>query len=121
MCDKAEFCKIPLEQTEVPKHNGSCNKNANHHFQTNSVFHFTFHKYLLSNGYYMLQFSVYVKLCHTFDYAQEVAQKLEKNSPKVGNVRYFLITEKQFCDMKILVGKETRQEKIKNINYLEIL
>jgi len=42
MCDKAEFCKIPLEQTEVPKHNGSCNKNANHHFQTNSVFHFTF-------------------------------------------------------------------------------
>ena len=42
----------------------------------------TFHKYLLRNGYYMLQFSVYVKLCHTFDYAQESAQKLEKNCPK---------------------------------------
>ena len=48
-----------------------------------------FHKYLLSSGYYMLQFSVYVKLCHTFDYAQESAQKLEKNCPKTGNIRYF--------------------------------
>ncbi|MCE8163316.1 MAG: CRISPR-associated endonuclease Cas2 [Candidatus Moeniiplasma glomeromycotorum] len=83
-------------------------------------FHF-FHKYLLGNGYYMLQFSVYVKLCHTFDYAQESAQKLEKNCPKAGNVRYILITEKQFRNMKMIVGKETKQQKIKNIDYLTIL
>src|SRR5205085_12372422 len=75
-----------------------------------------FHKYLLRSGYYMLQFSVYVKLCHTFDYAQESAQKLEKNCPKLGNVRYFLITEKQFRNMKMIAGKETQQEKVKNIN-----
>lgn len=80
-----------------------------------------FHKYLLRNGYYMLQFSVYVKLCHTFDYAQESAQKLEKNCPQIGNVRYFIITEKQFRSMKMIVGKETAQEKIKNIDYLTIL
>lgn len=69
----------------------------------------------------MLQFSVYVKLCHTFDYAWESAQKLENNSPKTGNIRYFLITEKQFRDMKMIAGKETKQEKVKNINYLEVL
>ncbi|KLL04915.1 MAG: CRISPR-associated protein Cas2 [Mycoplasmataceae bacterium RV_VA103A] len=80
-----------------------------------------FHKYLLTNGYYMLQFSVYVKLCHTFDYAQESAQKLEKNSPTTGNVRYFLITEKQFRSMKMIVGKESAQEKIQNIGYLAVL
>ena len=80
-----------------------------------------FHKYLLNNGYYMLQFSVYVKLCHTLDYAQESAQKLEKNCPKLGNVRYLIITEKQFRNMKMIVGKETAQEKIKNIDYLTIL
>lgn len=80
-----------------------------------------FHKYLLGSGYYMLQFSVYVKLCHTFDYARESTQKLEKNCPKIGNVRYFLITEKQFRNMKMVVGKETRQEKVKNIDYLTIL
>ncbi|CAG8464554.1 32567_t:CDS:10 [Gigaspora margarita] len=80
-----------------------------------------FHKYLLGNGYYMLQFSVYVKLCHTFDYAQETAQKLEKNCPKIGNIRYFLITEKQFRNMKMIVGKETKQEKVKNIDYLTVL
>ena len=80
-----------------------------------------FHKYLLRNGYYMLQFSVYVKLCHTFDYTQESAQKLEKNCPKVGNVRYFIITEKQFREMKMVTGKKTPQEKIKNIDYLTIL
>src|SRR5208337_1350995 len=79
-----------------------------------------FHKYLLGNGYYMLQFSVYVKLCHTFDYARESAQKLEKNCPTTGNVRYLLITEKQFRDMKMIVGKETGQEKIKNIDCLTI-
>src|SRR5205814_1537936 len=80
-----------------------------------------FHKYLLRNGYYMLQFSVYVKLCHTFDYAQESAQKLEKNCPKIGNVRYILITEKQFRNMKMVVGKKTLQEKIKSIDYLTVL
>jgi CRISPR-associated protein Cas2 len=80
-----------------------------------------FHKYLLRSGYYMLQFSVYVKLCHTFDYARESAQKLEKNCPKIGNVRYFLITEKQFRDMKMIAGEEKKQEKVKNINYLEVL
>ena len=80
-----------------------------------------FHKYLLGSGYYMLQFSVYVKLCHTFDYAQESAQKLEKNCPKIGNVRYFIITEKQFRDMKMIVGKESKQEKVKNIDHLTIL
>jgi CRISPR-associated protein Cas2 len=80
-----------------------------------------FHKYLLNNGYYMLQFSVYVKLCHTFDYARESAQKLEKNSPKLGNVRYLLITEKQFRSMKMIVGKESAQEKIQNIDCLAIL
>jgi CRISPR-associated protein Cas2 len=69
----------------------------------------------------MLQFSVYVKLCHIFDYAQESARKLEKNCPKIGNIRYFLTTEKQFHGMKMIVGKETRQEKIKNIDYLEVL
>src|SRR6185437_6605521 len=73
-----------------------------------------FHKYLLGNGYYMLQFSVYVKLCHTFDYAREAAQKLE-------NIRYLLITEKQFRNMKMIVGKESAQEKIQNIDYLAIL
>jgi CRISPR-associated protein Cas2 len=80
-----------------------------------------FHKYLLRNGYYMLQFSVYVKLCHTFDYVQESAQKLEKNCPKVGNVRYFIITEKQFRDMKMVVGKKNPQENIINTDYLTIL
>jgi CRISPR-associated protein Cas2 len=80
-----------------------------------------FHKYLLNSGYYMLQFSVYVKLCHTFDYSQESAQKLEKNCPKIGNIRYFIITEKQFRDMKMVVGKETNQQKIKNINHLAVL
>src|SRR5438067_2125626 len=80
-----------------------------------------FHKYLLKNGYYMLQFSVYVKLCYTFDYARESSQKLEKNSPKVGNVRYLLITEKQFRNMKMIVGEETEQEKIQSIDYLTIL
>ena len=42
MCQKAEFLKIPLEAEEVPKLKGACNTFATSHFQTNSVFHFTF-------------------------------------------------------------------------------
>jgi len=42
MCQKAEFLKIPLEAEEVPKQKGVCNTFASSHFQTNSVFHFTF-------------------------------------------------------------------------------
>jgi hypothetical protein len=42
MCQKAEFLKIPLEADEVPKLKGVCNTFATSHFQTNSVFHFTF-------------------------------------------------------------------------------
>jgi hypothetical protein len=42
MCQKAEFLKIPLEADEVPKQKGICNTFATSHFETNSVFHFTF-------------------------------------------------------------------------------
>ena len=52
---------------------------------------------------------------------QQIDLTFRKNCPKIGNVRYFLITEKQFRDMKMIVGKESRQEKVKNINHLEEL
>jgi hypothetical protein len=42
LCQKAEFSKIPLEQEQVPRENGQCNKSVFSHFQTKSVLQFTF-------------------------------------------------------------------------------
>lgn len=70
-----------------------------------------FRKYLLAEGYYMIQYSVYGRLCNGQDATLKHEKRLLKNIPDKGSVRVLTVTEKQYASMKILSGKICEREK----------
>lgn len=70
-----------------------------------------FRNWLLKDGYYMLQYSVYVRLCNGSDAAEKHTQRLLVNAPYTGSVRVLAVTEKQYATIKIIAGKKRPEEK----------
>jgi len=70
-----------------------------------------FHRFLLNDGYDMLQFSVYGRIVNGRDAEQKHLQRLEANLPPHGSIRLLTVTEKQFASMQLLLGKPKIQEK----------
>lgn len=70
-----------------------------------------FRRFLLNDGYDMLQFSVYGRILNGADAEQKHMQRLVQNLPPEGSVRVLSVTEKQFASMKLLVGLPLFQEK----------
>lgn len=69
-----------------------------------------FHKFLVKDGYVMLQFSVYTRIVNGLDGLDKHLKRLKANLPPRGHVRAMSITERQYKDMLFLVGKPTLQE-----------
>lgn len=69
-----------------------------------------FRKYLIKNGYLMMQFSVYCKIFNNRDAANNHILILKKNLPSQGQIRIMIVTETQYKKMLILVGGKSRQE-----------
>lgn len=65
-----------------------------------------FHKYLLKNGFIMMQKSVYTKLVINNVTSSAVKQRVRENLPTDGIVELLEITEKQFSRIEYLVGEE---------------
>lgn len=80
-----------------------------------------FHKELIRNGYFMIQFSVYCKVIHFKSKMESEEEKIKKFLPSDGNVRFLVITEKQYSDMKLLLGNQKVNEIYNNSNrYVKI-
>ena len=71
-----------------------------------------FRKYLIQNGYLMMQYSVYSKIFPNRDAAVHHVQVLRKNVPSNGQIRIMLVTEKQYSKIEIIVGGKSKQEEI---------
>lgn len=71
-----------------------------------------FRKFLLQDGYTMLQYSVYSRLCNGQDGIQKHLRRLTEHLPRSGSVRGLTLTEKQYTNMKVLVGQHTIHESI---------
>jgi CRISPR-associated protein Cas2 len=69
-----------------------------------------FRKYLIANGYMMLQFSVYSKIFNNRDAAVKHITTIKKHVPEKGSIRLMLVTEKQYAKMEILVGGKSKLE-----------
>ena len=65
-----------------------------------------FHKFLIKNGYIMMQESVYTKLALNNSVVLSEKEKLKKNKPPKGLVQILVITEKQFARMEYVVGNK---------------
>lgn len=70
-----------------------------------------FRNYLVKDGFYMLQFSVYGRVCNTIESAKMHEERLKLHLPSNGSVRSMIITEKQYASMNVLAGKRKRKEK----------
>ena len=65
----------------------------------------TFRKYLIKNGFLMLQESVYCKLAQNATVGDGIIENVRKNKPASGLVQVLKVTEKQYAKMEYLVGE----------------
>ncbi len=77
-----------------------------------------FRRFLLNDGYDMLQFSVYGRILNGVDAEKKHFQRLVQHLPPEGSVRVLSVTEKQFASMKLLVGLPLFQEKRVNTDQM---
>lgn len=63
-----------------------------------------FRRFLINEGFVMMQQSVYCKLALNQSAVNLVKKKIDKNKPKDGLVQLLVITEKQYASMEYLVG-----------------
>ena len=61
-----------------------------------------FRKFLLDDGFDMLQYSVYSRLCPNRDGAEKHMLRVRHNAPDSGSVRILYLTEHQFANMHII-------------------
>ncbi len=72
----------------------------------------TFRKELMREGFVMIQYSVYVRTCPSRDHCNRLEKRVRKIAPAKGNVRLLVVTEKQYEDMKLIVGSRNETEKV---------
>ena len=79
-----------------------------------------FRRFLLNDGYDMIQYSVYSRLCNGTDMTDKHLKRLNDILPAKGSIRCLTITEKQYEEMKFLVGKPTVKERKVHANQLSL-
>lgn len=63
-----------------------------------------FRNFLLSDGYVMVQYSVYSRLIFGHESIEKHEARIAENAPLSGSIRCLQITDRQFISMKILTG-----------------
>lgn len=71
-----------------------------------------FRHFLLNDGYHMLQFSVYGRICKGEDTVEKHLRRLNAALPPKGSVRVLQITEQQYTRMQLLIGKPQKEEEL---------
>lgn len=64
-----------------------------------------FRKFLIKDGFLMLQESVYAKLALNFTQVEQIISAVKKEKPEKGSVQILSVTEKQFTKMEHISGK----------------
>jgi CRISPR-associated protein Cas2 len=78
----------------------------------------TFRKFLIKDGYHMIQFSVYGRVCNGQDSIQTHKTRLKCAVPKQGSIRVLTITEKQYCNIDIMLGKREKFDEDTNYDLI---
>lgn len=68
-----------------------------------------FRRYLIKNGFIMMQESVYSKLVLNGTAANTVSEKVKTHLPPDGLVQMLKITEKQYAKIELLVGSSVSE------------
>ncbi|RUM67288.1 MAG: CRISPR-associated endonuclease Cas2 [Sulfurospirillum sp.] len=82
-----------------------------------------FSKYLDSQSFIRLQYSVYAKVFNSVEslnYGKKRLKNFLKTNVKHGNVRLLSFTDAQFGKMEILVGEQSPQEEATQLTLFDI-
>lgn len=80
-----------------------------------------FRKLLLSQGFSMLQYSIYQRAVPNRQATKKYENILKRALPENGEIRLLYVTEKQFNDMAFLVGTKSKQEEIVADNKMVVI
>lgn len=64
-----------------------------------------FRKFLINDGFIMLQESVYSKITLSTQQSQLLISRLKKKAPKKGLIQILTITEKQYSQIEYVIGE----------------
>jgi len=67
-----------------------------------------FRNYLLDEGFAMGQYSVYYRLVSGKDRGRTIEKRIVGNLPEYGSVNILMITDKQYENMKVFIGKRRK-------------
>lgn len=68
-----------------------------------------FRNFLLDQGFIMIQKSVYSKIVLNKSGAETVTRNIESNKPKEGNVQLLTISERQYENIRFIVGESQKE------------
>ena len=66
-----------------------------------------FRNFLLKDGFHMVQYSVYARICNGTDSVETHKTRIQKSLPTTGSVRMMVVTERQFNAIDVLVGEKS--------------
>lgn len=77
-----------------------------------------FRRFLLYDGFDMIQFSVYCRIIVGRDGEMQHYKRIKEHLPPAGSVRCMTVTEKQYSAIQFLVGKkQNKKKKLVGYNY----
>lgn len=65
-----------------------------------------FRKFLIEEGFVMMQESIYTKICINMHAVEKVEHRVDQNKPSRGIVQLMVVTERQYANIKYVVGEE---------------
>lgn len=71
-----------------------------------------FRMFLKDDGFLMLQFSVYVRVCRGDDGAAVHVRRITHALPGKGSVRALQVTDRQYARMHLLLGTQAKTERV---------
>jgi CRISPR-associated protein Cas2 len=76
----------------------------------------SFRKFLIRDGYMMLQYSIYARICNGLERVEKHMKRLEQRLPSKGSIRAMHITDRQYKNIRILLSdaKENEENHPKN-------
>lgn len=69
-----------------------------------------FRRFLLNDGYIMIQYSIYSRICKNHDDILKHINRIRQNTPDKGNIRLLQVTENQYNNMLLLSGNKVDDE-----------
>ena len=70
-----------------------------------------FRKKLIQDGFTMFQFSIYLRHCASRENADVHIKRVKSFLPSAGQIGILCITDKQFGNMELFVGKKEKEVK----------